>query len=250
MFRWVSWVYGAFFLALLGWTKPLARLDTVPFVGCPADGQGGYIAPPQGAPKAVTGPGVPVASLAYYKGDEGPGVFAPRGWHCQAMYGSAGSSILVTREPIDSARLFSGLKIHGPAVELVVYDGGTSGRFPVATYASKLFPAAAAKFIAGVKEEGLVPDSELYVNDPHDSVSLVSALVASFATPPGQTGLGTRGYLATSPDGIRGVAVLDNSDPAEPQLWILRVRVSSGATPVSAAILRLNESCMKTREGC
>jgi len=70
--------------------------DTVPFVGCPADGQTGYIAPPRGSPKVVDLHGVPAHAVAYYEGERGPGVFAPRGWHCQVAYGSAGSTIEVT----------------------------------------------------------------------------------------------------------------------------------------------------------
>jgi hypothetical protein len=227
-----------------------AKQVTVPFVGCPADGQGGYIAPPQGVPKTVTLPDVPAEALAYYKGEEASGVYAPRGWHCQVTYGSSGSAILVTLETIDSTKLFSSLKVYGPAVELVFQDGGTSGRFPVATYAARLFPMVAARFIDGVRKEGLVPASELTLNDPADSVTLLGSLVAEFMTPAEKSGIGTGAYLGPSHDAIRGIASLDNSDPTEPGLWILRARLGPNKNQVETAILRLNKACMGSNGGC
>src|SRR5437879_1630937 len=87
---------------LLKCASAQSRVDTVPFVGCPADGQQGYIAPPKGQPKVVGRHDVPLEVIAYYKGDDAPGVFAPSGWHCRVWYGSSGRTVLVTPTPIDT----------------------------------------------------------------------------------------------------------------------------------------------------
>src|SRR6266567_2785946 len=100
-----------------------SHLDTVPFVGCPADGQQGYIAPPNAQPKVVRLHDVALQGIAYYKGDDAPGVFAPSGWHCRAWYGSSGTHLLVTAAPIDTAH-FMPPKVLGPAVEMSVSSAG------------------------------------------------------------------------------------------------------------------------------
>src|SRR5436190_3374384 len=139
-----------FTLALaVPWTGGQAQ-GTVPFVGCPADGQSGPIAPPKGQPKVVSLGDLPAGGIAYYKGDQAPGVFAPAGWHCRVWYGSSGSTLVVTPTPLDTTHF---PKVAGPAVEMSVSYGGTSGRFNVARYASRLFPRLLARFIQRVKGE-------------------------------------------------------------------------------------------------
>ncbi len=90
-------------------------------------------------------PKVPAAAvdrLGYYASVH-LGVVAPRGWHCFGLYGSSGSTLLVTPEPYgfdDFLRANTGLA--GPAVVLRLTYGGTSGRFDVAMVAARLFPVA------------------------------------------------------------------------------------------------------------
>ena len=45
--------------------------------------------------------------LAYYKAQYGPGVLAPRGWHCFSTYGSDGANLFVSPDAIDAKALFS-----------------------------------------------------------------------------------------------------------------------------------------------
>src|SRR5205814_5599128 len=52
---------------------------SVPFVGCPSDGQIGPIDPPKAAFKIVPEKGRVTPQIAYYKGAEGSGVYAPKG---------------------------------------------------------------------------------------------------------------------------------------------------------------------------
>src|SRR2546427_12860328 len=102
------------FSALSAGCQPQQRAGT--FVGCPADGQLGPIEAPKDQPKVVSLPDVPVGAIAYYKGEQAPGVFAPTGWHCRVWYGSSGSSVLVTPTRIDTTH-FLPPKVLGPAVE-------------------------------------------------------------------------------------------------------------------------------------
>ncbi len=226
-----------------------SHVDTVPFVGCPADGQQGYIAPPRGQPKVVGAHYIPLQGIAYYKGDDAPGVFAPTGWHCRAWYGSSGASLLVTAAPIDTTH-FMPPEVLGPAVEMSVSSAGTSGRFTVARYASRLFPGVLASFIQAVKDEHIAPDSEF---DPRqyarDSVRSVGTLAAEFTTPQGMRGLGTAGLLGPSRDPIHGVAVFAPNS-TEPDMSLLLVRLGASLRKVEAAVLQLNTACIQETDGC
>ena len=228
-----------------------ARQESVPFVGCPADGQTGPIAAPSGAPKAVPLANMPLGAIAYYRGEQAPGVFAPRGWHCRVWYGSSGSGIVVSAAPIDSIHLFPPPPFRGPAVELEVSEGGTSGRFSVAFAAARLFPRVAAGFIKSVKEEGLVRASE-FPRGPYrtDTVTYLDSLTAEFITPPHRRGMGTEGYLAPSQDAIYGTVLLSNPDSGEPDLVTLAVRMRPGMHKLEEAILQLNRECLLKSDGC
>jgi len=136
----------------------------------------------------------------------------------------------------------------GDAVELEFLDGGTSGRFGVARYASGLFPRIAAEFVERVKSESALPAEDLALGIyPADSVRYADSMTAEFSTPPNKTGLGTQYNLAPSRDGIRGLVVLDPS--AGWAMWIFRLRVGTSMSQLGAALLRLNKECLKNR-GC
>jgi hypothetical protein len=215
---------------------------TVPFVGCPSDGQVGFIAAPTGAPQVVGIDRATALQLAYYKGENARGAFAPRGWHCQVWYGSAGSRILISPTTIDSGK-FDPLFLRSPAVELSMLDGGTSGRFAVARYASRLFPKVAADFIQGVKAEGIEPasafDQGRYAND---SIRYADSLSLEFMTPATKAGIGTEGDLAPSRDPVSGFVTLDPVN--DWGLALLRVRVGADMAGIAAAIVKLNRECL------
>src|SRR5438552_10663703 len=118
-------------VALPWWAEPQIQREAIPFVGCPANGQIGPIEAPHGTPKVVPLDSLTARQIAYYKGHVGPGVFAPRGWHCRVWYGSAGSTLLVTPTSIDSANVQKP-QIHGHPVELESRDGTPAGRFEAA----------------------------------------------------------------------------------------------------------------------
>ena len=228
--------------------KPKPQGETVPFVGCRVDGMPGVSEPPQGAARIVALNRSLAQAIAFYSGEGVPGVFAPRGWHCQGWTGSAASTLIVVPASIDTAP-FPPRGIHGPAVEIKVFSGGTSGRFDVAIYASRLFPRTASKFIDRVKSESLEPAEDFERGPyPNDIVRYPSNVMAEFTTPAHKTGLGTAGILAPSRDPIVGIAVLDTS--GDWSLWVLRVRVPSNLRPVAPALLGLNRHCMKRIDVC
>jgi len=211
-------------------------------VGCPADGQVGFIAAPSGSPQTVQLDHATALQLAYYKGEHARGVFAPRGWHCQVWYGSSGSSILVTAVKIDSGQ-FGPLNLHDPAVEFAFLDGGTSGRFGIARYASRLFPSAAAGFVARVKGEGIEPASAFDLGPyPHDSIYYSGNLSLDFMTPATTNGIGTEGALAPSSEAIRGFVILDST--GDWGLSLLRLRTGTHIAGIAPTIIKLTRECL------
>jgi hypothetical protein len=107
--------------------------------------------------------------LAYYNSEEGFGVLAPRGWYCFGTYGSGGSRLYVSPEPIDTKNLFSDKwrGFLGPAIQLSYSYGGTSGRFDVAEIIARVFPAYTS-FASTVMKELIPPDSFSFGPYPKD----------------------------------------------------------------------------------
>ena len=216
-----------------------ADLQPVPFVGCASDGQMG----PQPAPRRASAtPSVPRAyagRLAYYQSQE-IGVLAPRGWRCFGLYGSNGSSIIVTPER-HSRELVDGRPIiKGPAVELYATSSETSGRFEVARVASRFFPAAKA-FVQAVAAEGLEDVSPTPLTKA-DRITARTAKRVDFVTAAGQQGLGTQSRLAPSPEPVRGAYVIDDEG-----LHTVRARL----TPADAdlALIIIGEVAKRARPG-
>ena len=229
-----------------------AIVQKVDFVGCPADGQVGYQAPPTGEPMVVNVAGVASSEIAYYKGVSAPGAFGPRGWHCRVWYGSGGGVLLVTPEKLDSAPGFAWpAKTTGQAVEVSFDSGETSGRFAVAKYAMLFFPGTAATFIQSVNALTDAPISPKDLNPfASDSVRVVSPILGEFVTPANAEGLGTERYLRPAADPISGIAFLDQSSGSEPSFVTLRVRLNPAASNMKTVLLRLNRECMQQNRGC
>src|SRR2546425_5126517 len=81
------------------WGGAQARQDTIPFVGCPADGQAGPIEAPKGPPKVVAGNEMAASPPPHFKGEEGPGLFLPPGWECRGWGGASGRTLIITTTP-------------------------------------------------------------------------------------------------------------------------------------------------------
>jgi len=141
-----------------------AAVVAIPFIGCKSDGQVGPLDAPTGQAPAIKLSAAAARRLAYYKAENGIGVLAPRGWRCFSTYGSNGSSLFVSPEAFDATRMFSTdwKSFAGPAIQISIADGGTSGRFQVAKVIARVFPDR-RQFVGTVIVEGIEPASSLPV---------------------------------------------------------------------------------------
>ncbi len=191
-----------------------AQQASVPFVGCKSDGQAGPADAPAGTTRAVPIPASAARQLAYYKAAKGFGVLAPRDWYCFGTYGSAGASLYVSPDPIAPAALFSAnwSGFTGPAIQISLSDGGTSGRFQVARVVARVFPAHRAfadqviteGIVKGIDDAGAVPFGPW----PADELTYKSGEIVEFQTPAGTQGLGTNSRMKKSSSPIKGVGIL------------------------------------------
>lgn len=183
--------------------------ERVPFVGCASDGQMGPIAAPQDNGTAPRVRRSVASELAYYA-TANIGVLAPRGWHCVALVGSAGETLIVTPEA-HAAKNFLTSKpapLTGPVIQISFSEGSTSGRFEVAQVAARLFPDQKA-YVQRIAAEGIMPIGS-FPEGPyaHDVVQRVSKRTVKFRTPAHEDGMGTRSRLAANDDPIVGVAIM------------------------------------------
>lgn len=189
-------------------------VESVPFVGCPSGGQLGFQHPPQ---LGLT-PSLPsniARSLAYYAAAYGPGVLAPRGWHCGGIFGSAGSGLTVY-----PGNRYS---VTGPAVELSYNYGGTSGRWSVAEAIARYFPSHRSfikKEFQGL-EVGPLPSSPY----PHDTISVRTDRLVRYVTPPLTKGQGTSWQLSPGSLPVEGLVMLMD-DAGRPDVLRLSVRLA------------------------
>jgi hypothetical protein len=183
---------------------------SVPFVGCKADGQVGALDAPKGTSKLISIPTEAAQKLAYYKAEQGPGVLAPRGWYCFETYGSSGGNLFISPQPIDSKMVFSDKwqGFTGPAIQITVRIGDTSGRFEVARRVAQIFPAY-IKFTRKVIAEGIEPAKDFPRGPyPHDKLTYKNKGTVVYRTPANTEGLGTDSMLKANGSPIDGVETL------------------------------------------
>ena len=192
----------------------------VPFVGCKSDGQVGPLSSPKGVEKMIVLPSELADRLSYYKAKNGFGIFAPRGWYCFSTYGSNGSSLFVSPEPIDNKNLFNSdwRDFSGPAIQVSVSVGDTSGRFAVARVIARVFPDRIG-FVHDVVAEGIEPAS-WFPTGPYvtDKLQRRGKDIVEFETPASTIGLGTQSRLAINSNPILGVEILFGAEPSLVQL--------------------------------
>jgi hypothetical protein len=221
----------------------------VPSVWCPANDENGPSKPLTG--ESMPGP---VESrmgeqMTFYKAAHSPGVYAPRGWHCRAWYGSNGSFLVVTPKRIEPP-YFPLPMITGDAVMIESSDGGASGRFHVAIVAAQLFPLVGTDFITRVRQEHLIPDSSFDVAPyPDDQLRYLSDRFVGYTTPPNRTGLGTDGMFEMSNLPVKGLIIL-NLESEVNSLTEVRVRLPAGLNSVAEAIVQLETACVQLQRGC
>ena len=216
--------------------SPAARIVRVPFVGCASDGQVGPLKAPKATSKVVAISPEIAQRLAYYKAANGSGILAPRGWHCFGTYGSNGSNLYVSPNPIaDPIFLSHWAGLTGPAIQVSDVLGGTSGRFEVAEIIARVFPAHMA-FAKSVIVEGIQPASSFPRGPyPGDKLTYLNKEVVEYETPANQSGLGTVSQLKKNGSPIHGVSILTGKTP---NLTHLSVRLPPDATALGPVIIR------------
>lgn len=224
-----------------GHVQPALAPIAVPSVGCAADGQAGPIEAPRAGVKEIAIPPGAAERLAWYEGPTNIGsigVLAPRGWHCFETYGSSGASLYVSPEQLGSKQLifhngWNGFE--GPAIQLSVADGGTSGRFEVAKVIARVFPAH-MDFVRNVIAENIEPASSFPPGPyPGDKLTYLSKEMVEFETPANTDGLGTVSWLRKNSSPIRGVAMLAEPDTS---LLQLSVRLPGDQESLALPIIR------------
>ena len=179
--------------------------------------------------------------LAYYSSDQGIGVLAPRGWYCFGTYGSSGDVLYVSPNPIDTANIFSDERagFSGPAIQVSLTYGDTSGRFAVAKVIARVFPAF-KPFVTGVMGESAEPPSSFQFGPyPNDILTHKGKTVVEYTTPAQTEGLGTRSWLRENGSPIYGAAILVGPTP---DLLFVSVRLPDGLTGLTSAIIGQAES--------
>jgi hypothetical protein len=221
----------------------------VPVVGCLTNDQAGPARLATHQTMAYPGDQRLAEQISYYSAVHSPGVFAPKGWFCRGWYGSNGSTLIVTPQPM-APPYYPLPTITGPAVMIQTSAGGGTGRFHVGIVAAQLFPLVGAEFIARVRQEQVIADSSFDV-EPYadDRLQYLSDRLVQFTTPANRTGLGTDGQFEQSDLPVRGLILLNLEDQLN-TLTEVRVRLAPALNPVALAVLRLETTCVQRRDGC
>ena len=188
-----------------------AKLVTVPLIGCPADGQTGPLDAPENGSVELPIPADAARDLAYYS-TLGYSVLAPRGWNCIGVYGSSGSSIIVTPEVIQPMEMFGNKKLAGELVVLKHTWGFGSGSSTLAEVIRMAFPKYQEHAESIEEMYGPPAHSGPY---PDDVLLAISDSVVAFETPAEKEGMGTQlnNWIEPNQNPIRGVAMLVGPNP-------------------------------------
>jgi hypothetical protein len=230
MIRELTFVILSMLLVVSGARSAEAQTSPVSFVGCKSDGQVGPQAAPQ-VPNVLPILQSSAASRLTWYASMDLGVLAPSGWNCFGLYGSNGSTLIVTPES-HSDHPFD-IKASGPAVQLSVSFSDTSGRFEAAEFAALLFPDR-QNFVDRVIAEGLMPRNSFpSKTSPFDVITRGGPDLVDFETPADHDGLGTMSLLVKSGQPIFGRVSMDGSNYAT----VLTVRVDPSMRDLVPMIL-------------
>ncbi len=224
---------------------PAQHTSSIPFIGCPSDGQLGPQPAPSGNSPHQNFPPEISSKLAYYEGPDRIGTVAPRGWHCFALIGSDGDFLYVAPESIDAAKLLDHKHWHGftgPAIQLSAILGDTSGRMEVAPIVARVFPKYRS-YVESIIAEGfeLAKDFPV-VPYPTDKLHYENDHVVDFTTPPNTKGLGTASWLLPDNLPISGIVLYDPSQDGDHEMNQLFVRLPPSMQELSPFIVDLVRS--------
>ena len=215
-----------------------AERAAIAFIGCRSDGQLGPQPAPHRVAKQLAVTSNEAQHLAYYQAKDGPGVLAPRGWHCFGTYGSNGSTICVSPDQLNRTLLFAkdrkGFK--GPIVQLSNNYGGTSGRWAVGSMIARIFPAYHS-FVTAVQNMGFDPSTTNFAVGRYstDTLHYVNQHSVEYTTPPHTPGVGTMSELLADDQPITGVQILTGADT---DLISLSIRLPSETAALASVITR------------
>jgi len=239
---WLSW-------ASLGWAAIPESQPRVPAFGCPANDQSGPASLQTGETMPAPVEQRVAEQIAYYRAENSPGIFAPKGWSCRAWNGSNGSVLVVTPKRIEPP-YFPLPTITGAGVMIESSDGGSSGRFHVAIVAARLFPLLGGEFITRVRQEHLISDSLFdVVPYPADRLEYLSDRFVEYTTPAHTAGLGTDGMFEESDLPVMGLTIVNLAADVN-TLTEVRVRLPAGLNAVAQAIVQLETVCVQLPRGC
>ena len=238
----------AFFL-ILAMASMLAKAQTsVPYIGCPGDGQTGPYAAAKGSPKPVSLPTAIANQLAWYEynGEAGHiGTLGPRGWNCFVTIGSDGETLYIAPEPLDSATLLEHRNwkgFSGPAIQLSASDGGTSGRFEVAKVVARVFPAH-RDYARSIIAEGFGRASDYPFGPfPSDHLTYKGNDLVEFTTPAHRKGLGTMSWLLPAGLPITGFALLSIGPDIDTELLHLSFRLPPALSHLDTILIQQAEA--------
>jgi hypothetical protein len=238
----------AFFLTLTLASMLANAQASVPYVGCPGDGQTGPYVAAKGSPKPVKLPPATANQLAWYeyKGEAGQfGTLGPRGWNCFATIGSNGWSLYIAPELLDSAKLLEHTNwkgFRGPAIQFSGSEGGTSGRFEVAQVVARVFPAH-RDYARSIIAEGFGPASDYPFGPfPSDRLTYKGKELVEFTTPAHRKGLGTMSWLLPSEQPITGFALLSIGPDIDTDLLHLSFRLPPSLSFLTATLVQQAEA--------
>lgn len=235
--------------AALAAANLLAHAQTsVPYIGCPGDGQTGPFAATKGSPKPINLLPAIADQLAWYEynGDGGHfGTLGPRGWNCFVTIGSNGWTLYIAPETLDSAKLLEHRNwkgFSGPAIQLSGSEGGTSGRFEVAKVVARVFPAH-RDYARSIIAEGFGPASDYPFGPfPSDHLIYKGKDLVEFTTPSHQNGLGTMSWLLPSDQPIAGFALLSIGPDIDTELLHLSLRLPRSLAFLAATLIQQAEA--------
>jgi hypothetical protein len=239
----------ALFTTALAAASLLVHAQTsVPYIGCPGDGQTGPYVAAKGSPKPVKLPPAIADHLAWYEynGDAGHfGALGPRGWNCFVTIGSNGWTLYIAPEPLDSPKLLEHRNwkgFRGPAIQMSGSDGGTSGRFEVAKVVARVFPAH-RDYARSIIAEGFGPASNYPFGPfPSDHLTYKDEDLVEFTTPAHRKGLGTMSWLLPSDEPITGFALLAIRPNVDTELLQLNLRLPPSLSFLTATLMQQTEA--------
>lgn len=225
-------------------TSPAKK--TIPHVGCPGDNAGEPVDAQSGQPVPVVLPPREADQVASYAGPYGPGLIAPRGWHCfYSVSGDGNYSILVAPTESDLVAFeHSDSGTSSPGVSYSYWDGGTAGRdmvIPLMALFKKRKPDGREDLPPNDPKNGI--DLQAIPSGPGEIIiDKIPDKLLEFETPANHDGIGTwvPWIFRKSSLPIHGVVYVYPTGDTSAELF--QIRLPPGSSDLRRFIIRNIES--------